>query len=107
MTPLTVARVAYLASFAVVLLITQPWLGGEAGAVYAILVNLISFPAGVIPSVVSGWLSWATKHTALAEFFCCSAFWWIFVGVGCAGFGYAQWFVVWPRFLKWTRTHEF
>jgi hypothetical protein len=70
-------------------------LAGDSSIVFTILINVVSFPAGLLPSYVSGLFPSGTG-SSLGAFLCCSAFWWLFLFFGCGAAGYLQWFVVVP-----------
>src|SRR4051812_14055770 len=60
----------------------KPWTGGDGGLSYAIGINLVSFPSGMIASYV---LSRVTAN---------SPYWWLYLFLGCGVVGYGQWLLV-------------
>ena len=81
-------------------LTTEPWKGGEEGIVFAILMNAVSFPSGIIPTSLLSAMSSLASGTSLEWFFATSPFWWVFLLIGCGVAGYAQWFMILPGIAK-------
>ena len=81
--PLLVTTAAlYSAVCLFILFAFKPWTGGDGGLSFAIGINLVSFPSGMIASYV---LSWVTAD---------SPYWWLYLLVGCSVVGYGQWLLV-------------
>jgi hypothetical protein len=79
---LVTTAVLYSGVCLIILFAFKPWAGGDGGLSYAIGINLVSFPSGMIASCV---LSWVTAD---------SAYWWLYLLVGCGVVGYGQWLLV-------------
>lgn len=90
---LATTAISYSGVCLFVLLAFKPWSGGDGALSYAIGINLVSFPSGMVASYVlslSADMAIGTKY----EWITVSPFWWLFLLIGCGGVGYGQWLLV-------------
>lgn len=86
-----------------ILLATEPWKGGDESISFVFLINAISFPAGMIASLILFLLSILASGTSYAWITETSPFWWSFLLIGCVVLGFAQWQFVLPRVFRLIR----
>ena len=98
------AIIATTAGYAIlclaILLTNEPWKGGEEGISFVVLINAVSFPSGVIASLLLDAMSRLAAGTSLEWITARSPFWWLFLFVGCSALGYIQWFMILPRITR-------
>ena len=93
--PLVLAKLIYLTVCVGALLWGRPWLAGDASIVFTVLINVATFPVGLLPTYLSGLFS-SGAGSALGAFLCCTSFWWLFLFASCSTLGYLQWFTLVP-----------
>lgn len=99
-TALSLTAAAYWALCLAILLSTQPWNGGDGSIGFGILINVPSFPAGLVPTAILDSLTTAAHGTPFENAFSVSPLWWLFLFLGCGCFGFLQWFVLLPQALR-------
>src|SRR5688572_11794042 len=86
--------VVYACVCIAILISTKPWMGGEGGISYVVMMNVISFPSGMIPTYALSLLSDMAAGTKYQWITATSPFWWLFVLFGCGIVGYGQWLLL-------------
>jgi len=95
-----IAAAAYWGLCLLILVLTRPWNGGDGSIGFGVLINLPTFPAGVVPTAVLAWLTGAAVGTRYENALSLSPLWWLFLFVGCSGLGFVQWFLLLPKVLQ-------
>ena len=89
-----VATGIYVLACVGVLFMTKPWAGGDGSISFAVLINLLSIPSGLVATWMLSALTSAAHGTEFQELLTMSPFWWLFLLIGCGGLGYLQWFIL-------------
>jgi hypothetical protein len=91
---------AYVLACIGIALFTRPWRGEEGALLFGVLINVISMPSGLIPTISLSALTEAVAGTEYHQMISTSPFWWLFLVAGCALFGWLQWFIIMPWVMR-------
>jgi len=90
------AKISWVGVCVAILLITQPWQGGDGNLSFFFWLIIVSFPFGAAGAALFGLVGELAHGTAFEQQMCCTAFWWSsYLGLQLA-VGYVQWFIAVP-----------